>query len=105
MWPVACIFYELVNGRILFDGESEIAQLFKIFQTLGTPTRASWPELISCSHFSSVWPQCAGNLDEVAANFDAQGRRLFLAMLRVDPKQRISAWDALNHEYFNDIKY
>jgi serine/threonine protein kinase len=31
MWSLGCIFYEIVCGRPLFQGRSEIDQLFKIF--------------------------------------------------------------------------
>ena len=32
VWSVACIFGEMVKKRPLFQGDSEIAQLFKIFK-------------------------------------------------------------------------
>lgn len=37
IWSLACIFAECVRGRPLFDGDSEIDQLFRIFRILGTP--------------------------------------------------------------------
>lgn len=37
IWSLACIFAEIVCGKPLFSGDSEIDQLFRIFQTLGTP--------------------------------------------------------------------
>lgn len=42
LWSLACIFAELVKGRSLFAGDSEIDQIFRIFMVLGTPT----PEVI-----------------------------------------------------------
>jgi serine/threonine protein kinase len=38
MWSLGCIFAEMSRGSPLFDGNSEIQQLFKIFERLGTPT-------------------------------------------------------------------
>ena len=32
VWSVGCIFAEMVNQKPLFEGESEIGQLFKIFR-------------------------------------------------------------------------
>ena len=32
VWSVGCIFAEIVNKRPLFQGDSEIDQLFKIFR-------------------------------------------------------------------------
>jgi serine/threonine protein kinase len=38
MWSLGCIFAEMGTGRHLFPGDSEIDELYKIFQVLGTPT-------------------------------------------------------------------
>jgi len=38
MWSVGCIFAELATCAPLFDGESEIEQLFKIYSLTGTPS-------------------------------------------------------------------
>ena len=38
IWAVGCIFAELTEKRPLFNGDSEIDQIFKIFQFHGTPT-------------------------------------------------------------------
>jgi len=38
VWSVGCVFAELLIGRVLFEGTSEIDQLFQIFKVLGTPT-------------------------------------------------------------------
>jgi serine/threonine protein kinase len=37
IWSLGCIFGEMSRGSPLFDGNSEIQQLFKIFERLGTP--------------------------------------------------------------------
>ena len=37
IWSIGCIFGFMILKRTLFEGESEIAQLNKIFQFLGTP--------------------------------------------------------------------
>jgi len=37
MWSVGTIFYEMAHRRPLFQGDSEISQIFKIFKILGTP--------------------------------------------------------------------
>lgn len=38
IWAVGCIFAEMVTKRILFEGDSEIDQLYRIFRVLGTPS-------------------------------------------------------------------
>jgi serine/threonine protein kinase len=37
VWSVGCIFAEMIMGKPLFNGNSEIDLLFKIFQLTGTP--------------------------------------------------------------------
>ncbi len=38
MWAVGCILAELALGEAMFNGESEIEQLFKIYRISGTPS-------------------------------------------------------------------
>jgi serine/threonine protein kinase len=38
IWSVGCIFAEMIWGKPLFPGMSEVDQLFKIFSMIGTPT-------------------------------------------------------------------
>ena len=42
IWSVGCIFAELIEKKPLFTGDSEIDQIFKIFQFHGTPTPKEW---------------------------------------------------------------
>lgn len=37
IWSVGCIFAEMIEGRPLFRGDSEIGQIFEIFKVRGTP--------------------------------------------------------------------
>ena len=38
IWSLGCIFAELVTGEPLFMGETEVEQLFKIFNLTGKPS-------------------------------------------------------------------
>jgi len=38
MFSVGCVFAEMLTGNALFNGQSEIEQIFKIFSYLGTPS-------------------------------------------------------------------
>ncbi|CAN0460845.1 unnamed protein product, partial [Discosporangium mesarthrocarpum] len=57
MWSVGCILAELSNLDVFFRGGSEIDQLFKIFQALGTPNNATWPGVTSLSNYSPSFPR------------------------------------------------
>ena len=43
IFAAASIFAELLNGEVLFKGNSDIDQLSKIHTILGTPTNKTWP--------------------------------------------------------------
>lgn len=43
IWSAACTLYELMTGKILFQGTSDIEVVAKIFEVLGTPK--DWPEV------------------------------------------------------------
>lgn len=43
MWSLGCIMAELLTKKVLFDAQSEIEQVKKIFDLLGTPTEENWP--------------------------------------------------------------
>ncbi len=38
VWSAACIFAEMLTREPLFKGDSEIGQIMRIFEILGTPT-------------------------------------------------------------------
>lgn len=42
-FKVGCIFAELMCRRPLFPGISDVDQVARIFQVMGTPTDENWP--------------------------------------------------------------
>jgi serine/threonine protein kinase len=90
MWSVGCIFAELVRGLPLFNGEQELDIVTKIFQLLGTPKGISGFPIYSPRVFS-----------EEFGNFDTSGIDLLSKMLCYDPMMRISARQALEHQFLN----
>ncbi|XP_071709295.1 cell division control protein 2 homolog [Rutidosis leptorrhynchoides] len=104
VWAIGCIFAEMVNGgQPLFEGESEIDQLYHIFRIMGTPNENAWPILLP--RFASNFPTSTGeDLANVVPDLDKYGLDLLREMLYIDPYQRITAKAALEHEYFKDIR-
>ena len=51
IWSIGTIFAEMVNRRPLFQGDSEIDQLFRIFRVLRTPTEELWPGVTQLPDF------------------------------------------------------
>nr|XP_037291230.1 cyclin-dependent kinase 1-like [Rhipicephalus microplus] len=54
VWSIGCIFFELLTGKTLFRGNSEIDQLFRIFRVLGTPTVDTWPEVTQLPNYNPL---------------------------------------------------
>ncbi|CAM8892919.1 unnamed protein product [Rhodiola kirilowii] len=106
VWSVGCIFAEMVNQCPLFPGDSEIDELFKIFRVLGTPNEETWPGVNSLPDYKSAFPKWpAKDLGTVVPNLDPAGLDLLSKMLCYDPRKRVTARSALEHEYFKDIAF
>lgn len=105
MWSVGCIFSELATKNPLFPGDSEIDQLYKIFQVLGTPNERTWPGVSQLPEFVSTFPTWhPQDLSKFVPNLEPLGVDLLAKLLEYEPGKRISAKQALEHPYFDDIK-
>ncbi|XP_078069382.1 serine/threonine-protein kinase MAK isoform X2 [Mustelus asterias] len=103
MWAVGCIMAELYTLRPLFPGSSEIDEIFKICQVLGTPKKNNWSEgyqLAAAMNFR--WPQCVpNNLKTLIPNASSEAIQLMRDMLQWDPKKRPTPSQALRYPYFH----
>ena len=104
VWSIGCIFAEMVNGRPLVPGDSEIDELFKIFRLLGTPDARSWPGVDALPDYKDSFPKWPRrNLAEAVPDLEPAGLDLLAGMLRYAPGDRLTAKAALSHPYFADI--
>lgn len=100
VWSIGCIFFELLSGKVLFRGDSEIDQLFRIFRVLGTPTVETWPEVTQLPNFKPSFPNWRKNIvAELLPEAESEAVDLLLKMLIYSPRERISAKDAAAHPY------
>ncbi|XP_040921773.1 serine/threonine-protein kinase MAK isoform X2 [Toxotes jaculatrix] len=102
LWAVGCIMAELYTLRPLFPGNSEVDEIFKICQVLGTVKKADWPEgyqLASAMNFR--FPQCVPtHLKTLIPNASNEAISLMKDLLQWDPKKRPTAVQALRYPYF-----
>ncbi|TIB06354.1 hypothetical protein E3P96_00533 [Wallemia ichthyophaga] len=120
IWGVGCIFAEMFTHKPILQGQTDIDQLRRIFELCGDPTPSSWPGWESIKGQYDIDIKTSGfkggNLRSKFTQLtssDQSTLNLLENMLTMDPKKRISARDALNHNYFwskplpmdkNDVK-
>ncbi|XP_057696587.1 serine/threonine-protein kinase MAK-like isoform X2 [Corythoichthys intestinalis] len=102
IWAVGCIMAELYTLRPLFPGNSEVDEIFKICQVLGTLKKADWPEgHILASSMNIRFPKCVPTcLSSLIPNASDEAITLMKDMLQWDPKKRPNAAQALRYPYF-----
>ncbi|KAL7066446.1 putative cyclin-dependent protein kinase 3 [Cryptosporidium serpentis] len=105
LWSVGCIMIEMLSGKPVFPGDSEIDTLFYIFRLLGTPSETVWPGVSKLPCYKNVFPQWKvnpkHNLHSLLPNLDQIGIDLLLKFLQYSPQRRISAYEALHHAWFS----
>lgn len=60
MWSAGCIFWELIHGAVLFDGQNTSAQFLKIISVLGSP---------SDDDVQDMYPQAPQDVQSVLSDF------------------------------------
>ena len=104
IWSAACVFMEMFTRKAIFPGEgSELSQLEKVYNILGTPTRAEWPSITDLPWFELMQlrerkpRQFETTFSSVLSE---QSMDLMKWCFKYDPTQRPSAEQVLEHAYF-----
>lgn len=104
MWGVGCIMAEMWTRNPILPGNTEQEQIKAISQLCGSFTLDVWPGLKDLELYKSV-ELMKGNKRKIKERLgpfikDDNGCDLIEAFLTLDPKQRIDADAALNHDFF-----
>uniref|UniRef100_A0A2N9H9Z4 Protein kinase domain-containing protein n=1 Tax=Fagus sylvatica TaxID=28930 RepID=A0A2N9H9Z4_FAGSY len=106
LWSAGCILAELLSGKPIMPGRTEVEQLHKIFKLCGSPSEEYWKKykLPNATLFKPQQPykRC---IAETLKDFPPSSLPLIESLLSIDPDERGIATDALNSEFFTTEPY
>ncbi|GMH38202.1 hypothetical protein BSKO_06086 [Bryopsis sp. KO-2023] len=104
MWAVGCIFAELLRGKPLFPGKTEFECLRMMCQRLGTPTPDIWKDIVDLPNYQKIVLPAydSRTLKNDVPKASECAIDLLRGFLAYDPKQRLTAEEALQHPYFEE---
>eukprot|EP01057_Protomagalhaensia_wolfi_P005964 Protomagalhaensia_wolfi_Nauph_80__5963@NODE_7_length_6263_cov_54_814267_g5_i0_p1_GENE_NODE_7_length_6263_cov_54_814267_g5_i0NODE_7_length_6263_cov_54_814267_g5_i0_p1_ORF_typecomplete_len417_score39_07Pkinase/PF00069_25/1_8e64Pkinase_Tyr/PF07714_17/8_5e39Pkinase_fungal/PF17667_1/1_2e05Kinaselike/PF14531_6/2_5Kinaselike/PF14531_6/0_01Kdo/PF06293_14/3_9e05Haspin_kinase/PF12330_8/0_19Haspin_kinase/PF12330_8/4_2APH/PF01636_23/2_8APH/PF01636_23/33WaaY/PF06176_11/0_26_NODE_7_length_6263_cov_54_814267_g len=111
IWSVGCILVEMLTGKPIFQGDSEVDTLFKIFQLMGTPSADVWPEARSLPLFKRCFPRWDRNRLSALSQLvfqdcprkDPRILDFVERCLRYKPSERMTAEEALAHPWLANV--
>ncbi|KAI4338670.1 hypothetical protein MLD38_023698 [Melastoma candidum] len=106
LWSAGCILAELLAGKPIIPGRTEVEQLHKIYKLCGSPSEEYWKKykLPNATLFKPREPyrRC---IKETFKDFPPSSLPLVETLLAIDPIERRTATDALNSEFFSTEPY
>jgi len=100
LWSAGCIFVELLEKSSPFPGKTESQQMELIFKLCGTPNEHTWPGVSKLPEYKNISGRFFNKIDDVYGHLNPEALDLLKKLLTPDPEKRISASDALDHDYF-----
>ncbi|KAM3269139.1 protein IMPAIRED IN BABA-INDUCED STERILITY 1 isoform X1 [Capsicum chacoense] len=101
LWSVGCVFGELLTGKPILQGRTEVEQLHKIFKLCGSPPDDYWKKS-KLPHATLFKPQhpYESCLWDTFKDLAKSAVSLIETLLSVEPPKRGTASSALVSEYF-----
>ncbi|XP_071964317.1 cyclin-dependent kinase 7-like [Antedon mediterranea] len=102
IWSAGCILAELLLRVPFLAGETDIDQLGKIFEALGTPTEQDWPGMSLLPDYITYKSFPGTPLRDIFTAADDALLDLLHKLLKLDPSQRCTATQALQMAFFSN---
>ncbi|XP_074662572.1 cyclin-dependent kinase 7-like [Tubulanus polymorphus] len=102
IWAVGCIMAELLLRVPIFPGETDIDQLSKIFEVVGTPTEENWPDLKSLPDYIDFKPVPSIPFSSIFTAAGDDVLEMLETLLQLDPLKRCTATTGLKKPYFSN---
>ncbi|XP_042987792.1 probable serine/threonine-protein kinase At1g54610 isoform X1 [Carya illinoinensis] len=106
LWSAGCILAELLAGKPIMPGRTEVEQLHKIYKLCGSPTDEYFKKakLPNATLFRPREPykRC---IKETFKDFPPSSLPLIDTLLAIDPAERLTATAALRSEFFTTEPY
>ncbi|XP_011013582.1 PREDICTED: probable serine/threonine-protein kinase At1g54610 [Populus euphratica] len=106
LWSAGCILAELLAGKPIMPGRTEVEQLHKIYKLCGSPSDEYWKKsrLPNATLFKPREPykRC---IRETFKDFPPSSLPLIETLLAIDPVERQTATAALKSEFFTTEPY
>nr|XP_026652299.1 cyclin-dependent kinase 7 isoform X2 [Zonotrichia albicollis] len=102
MWAVGCILAELLLRVPFLPGDSDLDQLTRIFETLGTPTEEQWPGMTSLPDYVTFKPFPGMPLQHIFSAAGDDLLSLLQGLFTFNPSTRVTATQALKQKYFSN---
>uniref|UniRef100_A0A7N6APL6 Protein kinase domain-containing protein n=1 Tax=Anabas testudineus TaxID=64144 RepID=A0A7N6APL6_ANATE len=102
MWAVGCILAELLLRIPFLAGDSDLDQLTKIFEALGTPTEETWPGMSSLPDYVSFKIFPGTPLEQIFTAAGDDLLELLQGFFTFNPLTRTTATQALKTRYFSN---
>ncbi|XP_078156094.1 putative serine/threonine-protein kinase At1g54610 isoform X2 [Carex rostrata] len=101
LWSTGCILGELLAGKPIMPGRTEVEQLHKIFKLCGSPPEEYWRRA-KLSHATVFKPQnqYRRRVAETFKDFPISALSLLETLLAIEPEARGTASSALQSDYF-----
>ncbi|RAL41706.1 hypothetical protein DM860_008888 [Cuscuta australis] len=106
LWSAGCILAELLYGKPIMPGRTEVEQLHKIFKLCGSPSEEYWKKskLPNATLFRPQQPY-KRSTKETFKDFPPSSLPLVETLLAIDPNERGTATAALHSEFFTSEPY